>query len=490
MSAVTDLLLLERRALLDRLGAATRHLLQRPQLVLGIAIAGLLGTFAGMLATGASGPIRTIMFVPWVALLAAELGPTSGAIAGAAATGLYFVAAEAVDLPHDPLTLVLRLVPLVGVGLAAGYSSRRISSDALELQATNAVQRALLDSTLDGICFTNPSGRVLLANAPLQRMSVEFGLPPHGTVTERLLALADRTTEPHRFRERMQQLAHEETASEDEFELSDSGRVFRGSTIPVARPDGSLVGRIWTLQEVTADRRLERLRDAFVAAVSHELRTPLTSVSGFLELLGDEEDSLPLTGRTYLTAARRGTARLQRIVEDLLVVAQIEAGLLELHTEPVDLTELAAEAVEVAGPTASEKRIAITLDTNGPLPLEADATRLRQVLDNLLSNAIKYTPTGGAVVLSTSDSDGQRRIEVSDNGIGVPHDELGQLFSRFYRASTATRREIPGTGLGLVIARAIVESHGGTISLESWEGEGTRVTVTLPLRQLEGGTYR
>jgi signal transduction histidine kinase len=490
MSAVTDLLLIERRALLDRLAATTRHLLRRPQLVLGVAIAGLLGTFAGMLATGASGPIGTIMFVPWVALLAAELGPTAGGIAGAAATGLYFVAAESVDLPHDPLTLLLRLVPLVGVGLAAGYSSRRISSDALELQATNAVQRALLDSTLDGICFSDPSGRVRLANAPLQKISVELGLPPHGTVTERLLALADRTTQPDRFRERMQQLAHESTASEDEFELSESGRVFRGCTTPVARPDGSLVGRIWTLQEVTADRRLERLRDAFVAAVSHELRTPLTSVSGFLELLGDEENSMPLTGRTYLTAARRGTARLQRIVEDLLVVAQIEAGLLELHTEAVDLTDLAAEAVEIARPAASEKRIAITLDTNGSLPLEADATRLRQVLDNLLSNAIKYTPTGGAVVLSTSDSDGRRCIEISDNGIGVPHEELGQLFSRFYRASTATRREIPGTGLGLVIARAIVESHGGTISLESWEGEGTRVTVTLPLRQLEGGTYR
>jgi signal transduction histidine kinase len=288
----------------------------------------------------------------------------------------------------------------------------------------------------------------------------------------------------------MRELAHDPAPSEDEFELSDTGRVFRGSTIPVARPDGSLVARIWTLREVTADRRLERLRDALLAAVSHELRTPLTSVSGFLELLGDEEDSLPLTGRTYLTAARRGTARLQRIVEDMLLVAEIEGDLLQLHPQPVDLTELAAAAVEEAGAAAAEKRIEITLDTEGPLPLEADTARLRQVLDSLLSNAIKYTPTGGAVVLSTSDRNGQRRFEISDNGIGVPQSELGQLFSRFYRASTATRRAIPGTGLGLVIARAIVEGHGGTISLESWEGEGTRVTVTLPLRQPAGGTYR
>jgi signal transduction histidine kinase len=490
MSAITDLYLVERRALIARLRSTLVRVARTRTIVLGTAITGLLLTFAGMLVSGSSGPIGTIMFVPWVALLAAELGPAWGGLAGVGATGLYFVAAETVELPHDPVALTLRLAPLVGVGVAAGFSSRRISSDALELQATSAVQGALLDSTLDGICLTDPSGRILLANAPLQRTSVELGLSPYGTVTERLLALADRTTQPDRFRERMLELTRDHTASEDEFELSQSGRVFRGSTTPVTRSDGNLVGRIWTLREVTADRRLERLRDAFLAAVSHELRTPLTSVSGFLELLGDEEDSLGLTGRTYLTAARRGTARLQRIVEDLLLVAQIEADLLELHPEPVDLAELAAAAVEEAGAAAAEKRIAITLDTHGPLPLEADAARLRQVLDNLLSNAIKYTAAGGAVVLSTSDSDGQRRIEISDNGIGVPHDELGQLFSRFYRASSATRRAIPGTGLGLVIARAIVESHGGTISLESWEDEGTRVTVTLPLRQADGGTYR
>ncbi len=490
MSAVTDFYLVERRPLLARLRSALSGLAGNRTLVLGIGCAGLLITFGAMVATGGPGRIGAIWFVPWVALLAAQLGPAGGALSGAAATALYFVGADVITDSDDPVALVLRLVALVGVGVAAGLSSRRISSDSLELQATSAVQRALLDSTLDGICLTDASGRVLFANAPLREISHELGLPPSGTVTERLLALADRTTEAGRFSERMRELAQDPTASEDEFELSDTGRVFRGSTIPVARLDGNLVGRIWTLREVTADRRLERLRDAFVAAVSHELRTPLTSVSGFLELLGDEEDSLPLTGRTYLTAARRGTARLQRIVEDLLLVAQIEADLLELHTEPVDLAELASDAVEDASATAAEKRVAINLDINGPLPLEADAARLRQVIDNLLSNAIKYTPTGGEVVLTTSDSDGQRRIEICDNGIGVPHDELGRLFSRFYRASTATRRAIPGTGLGLVIARAIVASHGGTISLESREGEGTRVGVTLPLRQFAGGTYR
>jgi signal transduction histidine kinase len=232
----------------------------------------------------------------------------------------------------------------------------------------------------------------------------------------------------------------------------------------------------------------ERLRDAFVAAVSHELRTPLTSISGFVEMLGDEERGLSPAGRNYVKVISRGTARLQRIVEDLLLVAEIEADRLQLTKTPTDLGELAAATVEASLPAAAEQEIELVLDVEGPLPLEADAARLGQVLDNLVSNALKYTRPGGMVVVSATESDGSLRVEVADNGIGVPHDELGQLFSRFYRASTATRLAIPGTGLGLVIVRAIVERHGGTVSLSSVEGEGTRVIVSLPAGQSDGGT--
>jgi signal transduction histidine kinase len=364
--------------------------------------------------------------------------------------------------------------------LARSLFSPRSSADALALESTSALQRALLDSTVDGICLTDLSGKVVLANAPLERFSLELGLPAHGTVVERLLALADRTTEPARYRERMQNLGRDLTASEDEFELAESGRVFRGYTAPVARADGAVVGRIWTLREVTADRRLERLRDAFLAAVSHELRTPLTSMSGFLEMLGDEEHELGPTGRGYVDVIRRSNGRLLRAVEDMLLVAEIEADRLELRPEATDLAELAAAAVEEALPAAAKQGIELLFEVEGSLPLEADAARLRQVLDNLVSNALKFTPSGGSVILSARNGDGPMRVEVADTGIGIPRAELGQVLSRFYRASTATCRALPGTGLGLVIARAIVEGHGGTISLESAEGEGTRVTVTLP----------
>ena len=478
--SVTDIYLVERRALVAGLRSTLTRFARNRTLVLATASTGLLLTFGAMLATGGAIRIGTIMFVPWVALLATQLGPGGGALSGMAATGLYLVAAKTATGPHDPAALLLRLATLVGVGVAAGLSSRRISSDALELQSTSAVQRALLDSTVDGICLTDAAGNILLANQPLQRYAVELGIPPYGTAAERLLMLADRTTEPARYAERMRELAQDPTASEDEFELADSGRVFRGYTAPVARRDGTVVGRIWTLREVTADRHLERLRDTFVAAVSHELRTPLTSISGFLEMLADEEHELSPPGRRYVDVIRRSNARLRSTVEDLLLVAQIEADRLELNPGPTDLAELAAATVEAALPQAAESGIELHLDVQDSLPLEADAPRIRQVLDSLVSNALKFTPDGGAVMLSAANGDGLVRVEVADTGIGIPHDELGQLFSRFYRASTATNRAIPGTGLGLVIVRAIVEGHGGTISLESTEGEGTRVIVTLP----------
>jgi signal transduction histidine kinase len=280
----------------------------------------------------------------------------------------------------------------------------------------------------------------------------------------------------------MREIAQQPThSSEDEFELKGSGRVFRGYTAPITDSDGSFGGRIWTLREVTADRELDRLRDSFVAAVSHELRTPLTSISGFLEMLRDEEASLGESGRMYLDVIRRSTDRLQRLVEDLLLVAQIEAHRLELVLVNVGLDDVAAAAVEAAQPSAADREVDLRLELDGGPTVRADPDRMAQVLDNLISNAVKFTDAGGAVTVSVVKNGAFARIAVTDTGVGIPIDEQGQLFSSFFRASTATRQAIPGTGLGLVIVRAIVEQHGGTVDLESREGKGTTVTVTLPI---------
>ena len=156
-------------------------------------------------------------------------------------------------------------------------------------------------------------------------------MPHVGTVPERLLAIADTIVESERYRTRMLELADAPgSASIDEFEVAGTGRVFRGYTAPVADPNGGFSGRIWTLREVTADRELDRMRDAFVATVSHELRTPLTSISGFLEMMQEEEQGLGESGKHYLDVIRRSTNRLHALVEDLLLIAQIEAKRVEL----------------------------------------------------------------------------------------------------------------------------------------------------------------
>jgi signal transduction histidine kinase len=237
---------------------------------------------------------------------------------------------------------------------------------------------------------------------------------------------------------------------------------------------------------VTAERRAERMKDEFVATVSHELRTPLTSIVGYVELLLDPLDGEldPAQGE-YLKVVARNARRLERLVGDLLFLAQVEAGRLELATRPVDLSALARTAIDGARPMAEDKGVQLDLDCARCGEVEADPVRIEQLLDNLVSNAVKFTRSGGRVDVSIRPGGDQVVLDVSDTGIGIPEGELGRLFQRFFRASSATSREIQGTGLGLAIAKTIVEAHGGTIGVTSEIGAGTTFTVRLPARTSE-----
>ena len=449
----------------------------RRRYLLGLlGVSGLLATWAVMLAFDWAPKLGTIALAPWVALLGFDLGLVGGVAAAALAVAAWVFAMHVGSGTWDTVQVVVRSVAMLVVGIISALAGLRLRAQATTLRGTTALQTALIDATLDGIVLTDLEGNVLISNKPLRRMSMELGLPVEGTVPERLLAVADKVTQPERYRERMIQLAREPGAATiDEFEVAGTGRVFRGYTAPVAE------GRIWTLREVTADRELDRMRDAFVATVSHELRTPLTSISGFLEMLEEEEHALGEAGRTYLDVIRRATERLHALVEDLLLVAQIEARRIELELAPVDLGALALAAAESARPSARDKEIALDVVTNEPPPaVLGDAKRLSQVLDNLVSNAVKFTPDGGSVTITVGTNGRGAKLVIADTGIGVPAGEQKQVFSRFFRASSATRRAIPGTGLGLAICHALVEQHGGSIEFRSREGEGTEVVVTLP----------
>ncbi len=454
---------------------------RRRYFVTFVAVAGLAATWGLMMAFGWSSKLGIVTFAPWVALIGFDIGMLGGVLAAGGTVGLWSIANHTGHVSVDGVQIAIRAGTMLVLAVGSTFAGRRIRESEEAQRTVASLQSALIDSTLDGICLTDENGDVLISNRPLRRISVEVGLPLSGTVPERLLAVADRMAEPERYRERMRELASvtgEPTI--DEFEIAGTGRVFRGYTAPVTNPDGTLAGRIWTLREVTADRELDRMRDAFVATVSHELRTPLTSISGFLEMMQEEEQGLGESGRHYLEVIRRGTERLHALVEDLLLIAQIEANRVELQLVPVDVGELTSRSVEAMRPSASDKGVTLELVTDHPPVVQGDQNRLTQVLDNLVSNAIKFTNDGGAVRVSVGAAGGDVRLVVADTGIGVPVEEQGQVFSRFFRASTATRLAIPGTGLGLAISRALIEQHGGTITLTSEEGEGTQVVVVLP----------
>ncbi|MBD0338405.1 MAG: hypothetical protein ICV67_03860 [Thermoleophilia bacterium] len=225
---------------------------------------------------------------------------------------------------------------------------------------------------------------------------------------------------------------------------------------------------------------LDRLKDEFVGLVSHDLRTPLTSITGYAELLLDEEDSLREDQRRFLTVIDRNARRLQRLLDDLLFEARLQAGEPALELRQVDLAEVAADCLEESRPTAHEADVEVVLSAAGAVLVPGDRARLAQLLDNLVSNAIKFTPAGGRVEVRVTGWS-EAVLEVSDTGIGIPPGEEGGLFERFSRASNARDRQLPGTGLGLHIVQAIVTAHGGAITVEPGPEGGTTFRVELPL---------
>jgi two-component system phosphate regulon sensor histidine kinase PhoR len=241
-------------------------------------------------------------------------------------------------------------------------------------------------------------------------------------------------------------------------------------------------GAVLVMHDVSELRRLERVRQDFVANVSHEFKTPLTAIQGFAETLlaGAVDD--PRNNRRFLEIIREHASRLARLTDDLLKLARIEAGKLELDFYHVNITELVERCAETALLKASRKQIALEIQLPPGLPaMRGDPALLREVLQNLLDNAVQYTSAGGHIGVSAGVHDREAVVSVSDTGIGVPLADQERIFERFYRVDAARSREAGGTGLGLSIARHIVEAHGGRIWVESEVGAGSKFSFSIPL---------
>ncbi len=222
---------------------------------------------------------------------------------------------------------------------------------------------------------------------------------------------------------------------------------------------------------------LARTKDEFLALVTHELPNPLAVITSTAALFDDELDELsPAQQREYLRTITRNAERLAAMASDLLDLAHLESGHLGIDPGSTDLAVVIAHSVHAATGAAADKDLTVTVDTDGALPLCADADRLRQVADDLLGNAIKYTPAGNTIT-AYPDSD---EITWTVAGIGIPAAEQPRLFRRFYRASTALQHRIPGTGL--VVTRAIVDRHHGSITLAEHHGPGITFVIRLPTK--------
>lgn len=445
------------------------------------------------------GIILTIPVI-WLATTRGRLGPVLGAAVPAVVLVLQAVlervgAFEPVRPASLPATGSL-ILTLAFVSAVTSLSYRRLrvqrtmlrqQSVELEsaLQATS-VQESALRSIMDvvrfGLLTMDASGQVIHSNRAARELMSGYGIDRSTPVEDMPIYAADGTTR----------------LTPDELPLS---RALRGEEVVnevlwvghregprlaidvsaqlLMRPDGRIDRVVLVLRDMTQDMAAERRRDDLVTSLSHEFRTPLSSVLGYLELAMDDPD-VPEGARDQLDVARRNVKRLQSMVGDLLVTRSRDTVSTELTLQPVDLTGLVAEAVRSLEPVAADRDVTLRVESSGPSWVEADAFRLRQVLDNLLSNAIKYNrPAGEVVVTLEPEADGGHAVRVRDTGYGLEQADAARLFEPFFRTEGARTSGTVGTGLGLTICRELVEQHGGTIDVDSEVGRGTVVSVHL-----------
>ncbi|MBJ7331342.1 MAG: GAF domain-containing protein [Solirubrobacteraceae bacterium] len=339
------------------------------------------------------------------------------------------------------------------IGLALAHSELREESGDL-----GRISGAMLNATPDALALLSPAGDVIAENDAMRELRAA-GITPVGPDD-----------------------AGADGELRDELSTPGGNGVLLRFSAPVRDEAGALLGRAVVLRDITGERESERLKDEFFALVSHELRTPLTSIIGYLDLVLDDGDGLDADTQRFLEVVQRNARRLLRLVGDLLFVAQVEAGQLSLEQTQVDLGQIAAEAVEAARPRAEGNGVSLVLSAEPARPLTGDRDRFGQMLDNLIGNAVKFSPDGGHVEITLADQGGDAVLEVRDTGMGIPPEDLDRLFERFFRSSDATRRAVPGVGLGLTIVKAIVDAHEGTIDVTSDARAGTTFRIVLPYR--------
>lgn len=360
--------------------------------------------------------------------------------------------------------------------------SRQIRDNLVEITGEKDKADSILRCMIEGVVVLDPKGNVLVINDQAKAMfHVGAGREVHGASVLEL----SRHPEIRSILDEVVRFDFTSLTYSKEIELED-GVWFSINAAPLRNAQRMTLGSILVFHDVTELKRLETIRSDFVANVSHELRTPLTAIQGYVETLIHAPPSDAEERRQFLEIIERHAERLGRLTEDLLTLADLESGKIQIAPQPVDTARLVQQTLEVFWSRSAQKSIKLNQEIATPCgKIRGDPDRLQQLLINLVDNAIKFTPPAGTVTVTAAERQteaGPRQIEISvaDSGVGIPDKDLPRLTERFYRVDKARSRDLGGTGLGLAIVKHIVQVHRGELSITSELNKGTTITVRLP----------
>jgi two-component system, OmpR family, phosphate regulon sensor histidine kinase PhoR len=361
------------------------------------------------------------------------------------------------------------------VGLALENIFARQQELELQIERRESGTQTILGAMEDGLLVVDARSRVTLMNPTFQKL-FELRDPAVGAPlveAVRHATLDQLITETLLTGEAMRgelSLADSRTHSERHIEVS---------AVPIKNAE--VTGAVVLFHDITELKQLDQIRRDFVANVSHELRTPLSILRGYIEVLFDEPEASREELTRILSIMERHSKRLQRLVDDLLSLAQLESSHAELEISVVRMDELFNNLIRDWKEKLTGKNLKVIVDLpSETLKLRADGTRLEEVLHNLLDNAVKFSAENGQILLGGTRCGSNVVLSVADNGIGISKEHLPRIFERFYRADKARSRELGGTGLGLAIVKHIAQLHGGRVEAESELGNGTTIRMILP----------
>lgn len=354
------------------------------------------------------------------------------------------------------------------------YMAYNMKNTLAEISSEKSKMETILNYMTDGVIAFNLKGEIIHTNPASARL---LG------VEDPIINFQEYCTR-YGFKYCLEDVLYLQSQLTSEISIDFDGKTikvyFAIFTDEAKRPEGVIA----VLQDITEQQRLENMRKEFVANVSHELRTPLTSIKSYSETLLDGALEDRETSERFLGVINAEADRMTRLVKDLLQLSRLDNKQLQWDFKKVSLIDLVKSAVERMELEAKARRQTLECFVLSDIPyIEADFGRLEQVVFNLLGNAIKYTPEEGKVTVYVGKIYSDVYFKVTDNGIGIPEEDLSRIFERFYRVDKARSREMGGTGLGLSIAKEIVEAHEGNITITSKIGKGSEVTVRLPVSQ-------